>query len=214
MSDAINVIIGVVLGGGISIAKDFAAHWAGRRRAARYAAVRIICVLTEYIEKCVEVVGDDGTSQGQPAGRTDGGEEYYDPQVSCPAPPIFPDDIDWTSIKVDLMYRLLALPNLARETNRYIFAQSEHSFPPDYEEIFEARWEGYANLGIEALSLADEVRTEFKLPKISIKMGNSDWDTGAFLRAKTNEIQKRQQINQAARLACIAEMESNAGCKQ
>ena len=61
---AIIGFVGVIVGGGLTIAKDVAAHWFGRRRAARFAAVRIICVLDQYVEKCVEVVYDDGTVQG------------------------------------------------------------------------------------------------------------------------------------------------------
>ena len=210
MSDAVSGFIGVLLGSGISIAKDVVAYWTGRKRRGRFAAVRIVCVLDQYVEKCVEVVGDDGTSYGAPAGRTVSGEDYYDPQADCPAPPSFPDDIDWTSIKPNLMYRILSLPNQAHETDRYISAQAEHACPPEYEEVFVARWEGYADLGLEALSIGDALRSAFNLPKISIAVGNADWDSGQYLRDKKCEMQKRKGNNQAVRAAMIARLESHA----
>ncbi len=206
MNEGIIGLIGVVVGGIILIAKDIVAHWWRRRSRARYAAVRIVCVLTDFIDKCVEVVGDDGTAEGGPAGRTADGQEYHVAQVRCPEPPIFPEDIDWTSINVETMYRLLALPNKVVETDRYILARSEHSFPPDYDEVFEARWEGYANLGIEALDLSDGVRAEFKLPKTSIEMGNADWDPRAFFRDKLSAVQSRKEQDRAINAAMLAEI--------
>lgn len=198
MSTVVAGFIGVLLGASIGILKDLIAYWAGRRRRGRYAAVRIICVLDQYVEKCVEVVGDDGTAQGRPAGLTQHGEEYLEAQVTSPSPPIFPADIDWTSLNPDLMYRILALPNLALETDRFIFAASEHSFPPDFGEFFEARWEGYADLGVEALSIAEALRREFKLSKASIAIGNPDWDSGKFLRDKKADVLRRREAERAA----------------
>jgi hypothetical protein len=52
------------------------------------------------------------------------------------------------------------------------------------EEGFEARLEGYADLGLEALSIADALRGTFKLPKLTIAIGNADWDSEQFLRDK------------------------------
>lgn len=188
MNDAVIGFIGVLVGVVASVGKDTVSYWTGRRNAGRYAAVRIVCVLDRFVEQCVEVVGDDGTTEGRPAGRTDGGEEYYDPQVEAPKPPEFPDDIDWTSISPDLMYRILALPNLTLGTNRFIWAAAEHSFPPDYEEVFQARWEGYADLGLEALGIVTALRNQFKLPEPSIEIGDPSWNSGKFFREKKDEV--------------------------
>src|SRR3546814_2107895 len=91
MSAAIIGLVGVVIGSTLTWIKDLAAHFFKRRSNGRYAAVRIIAVLDEYAQKCVSVVGDDGTCEGRPAGRTEQGEEYYDPQVTSPEPPTFSD---------------------------------------------------------------------------------------------------------------------------
>ena len=211
MSAAIIGLLGVILGSVLTSSKDLVAHFFTRRGNGRYAAVRIIAVLDEYAQKCVSVVADDGTCEGRPAGRTIQGEEYYEPQVASPEPPAFPDDIDWRSISFKLMYRILSLPNTARETNRHISASAEHSFPPDYGEVFDARQEGYAHLGLEAVNLVSELRREFRLPEASAKFWDWGWDSKEFLQSKVNEIQRRRQIDQASSAAMIAELESGVG---
>lgn len=206
MNDAVIGFVGVLVGVVATIGKDLVAYWIGRRNSGRYAAVRIVCILDQYVEKCVEVVGDDGTTEGRPAGRTDSGEEYYSPQVDSPEPPAFPDNIDWTSISPDLMYRILSLPNIALGTERFVIAASEHSYPPDYEELFQARWEGYADLGLEALALVDALRRKFSLRKNSIAIGNLDWDSGKFLRQKKEEVLRLKAAEQAASRAFLEEI--------
>ena len=211
MSAAIIGLIGVVIGSVLTSFKDLVAHFFTRRGNGRYAAVRIIAALDEYAQKCVSVVADDGTCEGRPAGRTGQGEEYYDPQVDCPEPPAFPDDIDWRSIPFKLMYRILALPNSSRETDRYIAASAEQSFPPDFGEVFSARQEGYAHLGLEAVDLVSGLRKEFGPPKASAKFWDWGWDSKEFLQSKLNEIESRRLIDRTASAAMIAEMESGVG---
>lgn len=211
MSAAIIGLIGVILGSVLTSFKDLVAHFFTRRGNGRYAAVRLIAVLDEYGQKCVSVVADDGTCEGRPAGRTSQGEEYYDPQVASPEPPAFPDDIDWRSISFKLMYRILSLPNTARETDRHISASAEHSSPPDYGEFFDARQEGYAHLGLETVALVSELRREFRLPEAPPKFWDWGWDSKEFLQSKVNELQRRQQIDRAASAAMIVELESGVG---
>jgi hypothetical protein len=211
MSDAVSVVIGVLLGGSITVIKDYVASFTGRRRRGRFAAIRIICVLDQYVEKCVEVVADDGTVDGMPSGTTQSGEGFYEPQVGCPEPPSFPNDIDWTSIAPTLMYRILSLPNQAHETDRHIYARGQDARPPEYEEAFEARWEGYADLGLAALSIADELRSTFKLKKTSIAMSNPNWDSAQFLRSKKHLIDGRSDRYRAHKAAIVEAPSGYAG---
>ena len=195
MSAAIIGLLGVILGSVLTSFKDLVAHTFNRRGNGRYAAVRLIAVLDEYAQGCVSVVSDDGTCEGRPAGRTEQGEEYYVPQATKPQPPIFPDEIDWRSISFKLMYRILSLPNNARETDRYIVASAEHSFPPDYDEVFAARQEGYAQLGLESVNLIKDLRREFGLPDIPKKFRDWGWDIEKFFQDKLAEFQKRRQVS-------------------
>jgi hypothetical protein len=195
MSAAIIGLLGVILGSVLTSFKDLIAHFFHRKGNGRYAAVRLIAVLDEYAQGCVSVVSDDGTCEGRPAGRTEQGEEYYVSQAIRPEPPTFPVDIDWRSINFRLMYRILSLPNAARETDRYISASAEHSFPPEYEEVFAARQEGYAHLGLEAVNLIKDLRREFRLPDTPKKFWDWGWNMEDFFQEKLAEFQKRRQVS-------------------
>lgn len=196
MSEAIIGFLGVLVGASITIVKDAVAHWFNRRRRGYYAAVRIVCALDEFVEASVDVVDDDGTSYGSPAGRTEQGEEYYEPQVELPDPPQFPEDIDWTSINPELMHRCLALPNSVRETRRIIHNEAEHSSPPDYTEFFDARQLGYIALGLEALSIADALRTKFRLRTTQVALRYAEWNPREHFAERKAKIEKRQIAQQ------------------
>lgn len=198
MNEAIIGFVGVLIGVVATLGKDALSYWTRRRKAGRYAAIRIVSVLDLYVEQCVGVVGDDGTAEGRPAGRTEQGQDYLVAQVATPEPPTFPDDIDWTSINADLMYRVLALPNLAAQTERIICAANEHAYPPDFEEFFEARQEGYADLGLEALELAKALQQKFKLPKQSLDIGNPDWDSATFLLERKQDMLRLREAQRRA----------------
>ncbi|MDF9440199.1 hypothetical protein EM864_00345 [Stenotrophomonas acidaminiphila] len=193
MSTAIVGLIGVILGSILAGLKDWLVHVFKRRSDGRYAAVMTIAVLEEYLQKCVAVVADDGTCEGRPAGRTDQGEEYLAPQAKKPEPPIYPADVDWRSISFKLMYKILSLPNAARETDRYIAASAEHSFPPDYDEFFAARQEGYAHLGLQAFGLIEGLREEFRLPATNSKFWDWGWSAEKFFQEKLDELQKHRR---------------------
>ncbi|MBR2174473.1 hypothetical protein [Sphingopyxis sp.] len=203
--------LGVLVGSAIPWIKEEWHQRRSRQENGQFFAVRITAALDEYAQKCVAVVSDDGTSEGRPAGRTEQGEVYYEAQTTSPEPPIFPDDIDWQSIPFKLMYRILALPNTARDTDRYIANSSEYSFPPDYDEFFSARQEGYAHLGLEALKLIEDLRNEFDFPDLPPKFWDWGWDSKAFFEEKLDHIQKRRQHNQIASVAMIAEVDSARG---
>lgn len=197
MSEAIFGIIGVIVGGAIVIAKDVVAYLLEQRRKARYLAVRVVCSLDQYVEECIEVVKDDGTRAGA-AERDKSGQKFYVPQVSLPEPPAYPEDADWKSIDSGLMYRLLALPNNARSTNRLIWSVDEDTsdMDPDKDELFEARWEGYAALGLDALELAKELRGHrtFNIPARNYySQWNPDWDPEQYLTDAKKAVAERQE---------------------
>lgn len=190
--EAIIGLVGVIVGSAITVTKDSWSSWRERRREGSYSAIRLICILEEYADKCIDVVGDDGTVYGQPAGRTNDGEEYYQAQVASPEPVDFPGDIGWRSLKGSLMHRTLALPNMARSTDRHINAASDFASPPDYSEVFEARQEGYARLGLEALEIADALRKQFHITVKGRAALNTDWEPKVFLKGEISKIDQRR----------------------
>ena len=185
---------GVVLGLFVTWIKDSFQRKRLRNEQATYLAVRVICILDEYAQKCVDVVSDDGTSCGQPAGRTSSGEEYYEPQVPCPAAPGFPNDVDWKSLDSDLMYRILAFPNLVSSANNGInFVANEVASPPDYEELFEARRDGYANLGLKAIELVRLLRKEYGLPQYPSNEWNPDWNPKDYFEQEKKKVEDKRK---------------------
>lgn len=192
MSEAVIGLIGVIVGSAITISKDVWLSWLERRREGSYSAIRLVCILEEYADKCIDVVYDDGTTYGQPAGRMEDGQSYLDPQVTIPAPLEYPNNISWRSIQKPVMHRALALSNKARSTNRHISAASDHASPPDYEEVFEARQEGYAQLGLDSLEIADDLRKKFDISVMSRSELNSDWEPAVFLKATLSTFAERR----------------------
>ena len=195
MIEAFIGLVGVLVGSFIIVLNDIWTSHREIRKDGSYAAIRLISILETYADRCIDVVQDDGTFQGRPAGRHSAGDEYCEAQEDTPAPLQYPEDIEWRSLDEPLMHRILALPNKARQTNRYIHESTEYSSPPYFEDYFDARQEGYARLGAEALNIISDLRKRFR---VSVNSGihmASDWDPAEFLSKKIQKIdQERAQL--------------------
>ncbi len=193
MIEAIFGLVGVVIGGLLTIAKDSFAARRRRKEEGSYSAIRLICILNEFADDCVDVVQDDGTSEGVPAGRTESGEEYYVAQVRQPTPPVYPDDIAWRSLPETLMHQILGLPNKARTTDRYIDGISKYVADwPDYSDFFDARQEGYAKLGHEALSLVEQLAKRFHITATHKAEFGDEWDPKELLAEKISHFEDQR----------------------
>jgi hypothetical protein len=189
--DALIGLFGVMVGGIIVSLREWLLHRTEQRRDGSYSAIRLICVLDEYAHKCMDVAGDDGYSEGRPAGRMESGEEVCEAQITRPDPIDYPSDIAWRSLDETLMHRILALPNKARSTDRYVSGSAEHAFPPDYEEFFEPRREGYARLGVEALDIVDALRKQYGVSVKSRTDLGTGWDPKEHLVDLIAKFEKR-----------------------
>jgi hypothetical protein len=123
-----------------------------KKSEAQYLAIRVVCVLDKFVEDCASTAIDHGDEDQD-------GETV--PQVHAPAPPVYPTDVNWKSVNNSLMYRLLSLPALIERGANLVQGASEHAFPPDNGEFFEARTESYATLGLQAFALAKELRDTY-----------------------------------------------------
>ncbi len=184
MIEAIIGLLGVIVGSAITITKDSGTSWRADRREGSYSAIRLIGMLEEYADRCLDVVYDDGTAEGRPAVRTKDGQEYHEAQVKTPDPLKYPDDIGWRSLPEALMHRTIALPNKARSTNRHIQASNEWATPPDFREFFGPRQMGYARLGLDALEIAGDLRAHFGISAESRDNLNPDWNPMNALRER------------------------------
>ena len=154
-------LVGVIVGSVLTTLKDVYLDRRKQSRDARYAALRLVAIFELYAEACLEVARDDG--EMVPSGN---GWDEREPVVDRPLLGALPQDIEWKALDVNLTYRVLRFPVRVAEGERSIqFMFSEVAGPPDYDEGFEERQIQYAELGLEARKLADDLRRTHKLPK-------------------------------------------------
>ena len=183
MTEAIFGFVGVLIGSGITW---FQTIWVSKQeldRSARYLAIRVACILDKYVEDCAAVVRDDGLSYGQ---RTP--EGYLEPQVKAPGPPVYPDDVDWKSIDHEMMYKILSFPSDVEGGEGIISAAWEVAGPPDFEEWFEERAFWYAQFGLAAYALAEDLSKKYGIHKKAYK----DWNPVAELKKELEALHKRR----------------------
>jgi hypothetical protein len=180
---AILSLVGVVVGAAISWLRDLWREKKSQRREARYLAIRVVCVLDDFLEECTDVVTDDGLCCGQ---RNE--EGYLEAQTSHPTGIYLPEDVDWKSIDHSLMYRILALPSLIAAANRAVAFSLSVAYPPDFDEYFEERQSRFASLGIEVADIAERLRRLYSIPDRE----RGEWDPVKTLKDKKREIEDRQ----------------------
>lgn len=185
-------LFGVIVGAVITIASEFIKEYTKRKRSASYSAIRLISILQAYMSACYNVVQDDGTSCGQPAGRTESGEMYHVVQVKTPDTLSFPDDIEWRSLDEQIMHRILAFPSSAQDTDKDIAAAAEISFLPDLEELFIARQLGYSQLGLEAITIVESLRQRYNIEAPIKSKLSPGFDYKRFFENKIQELDTNQ----------------------
>lgn len=159
---------------------------------ARYLAIRVVCKLDPFISECCDVVSDDGLSDHEGITRP----RVADPTISIP------QDVDWRSIRPDLMYRILGLPNEIDVARHSIeFVATEIAGPPDHEEYFEERIIQYGQLGLAALALADEIRETYGIPQRNY----ANWRPKDLLGKALAETTRARDQSRAQQVASIEE---------
>lgn len=168
--------------------------WIGRktkRKNAEYLAIHIVCMFDQYVEKCCDVVRDNGLYYGQ---YNESG--CRESQSTLPEFDPKSVEVDWKSIPVKPMYDIINFPNLIDEANSRICAFFEHADPPDFAEGFEERQYQYAKLGIIALTISADLRNTYGIPnKQSGDLNLFVW----FEKCKLNiEAIRNERANQQA----------------
>jgi hypothetical protein len=161
-------------------------------RHARYLAIRVICKLDPFVSECCEIAGDEGAPDASGCMTP----EVDDPTIS------FPENVDWRSIKPDLMYRLLGLANSVDDARRSIGFAWEIAGPPEYSEFYEERKIQYGELGLDALALADEIREDYKIPQRSF----GDRHPNKILEDALMQVKKQRQESQARQAELMASL--------
>ncbi len=184
MESAIFGLIGVVIGGLLTVVKEWWFQNRKSRKDAEYLAIQVSCELERYVACCAEVVGDDGYCQGQP---DENG--YCTIQVKPPQFDTKLFDVEWKSLPANLMYEVLDFPYKAELVSQKVSAAFEfEATPPEYWEAFEERQFQYATLGIAASKLATKLRNHVGLPARS----NEDWNPVSYMEEQKSAIELRR----------------------
>lgn len=142
-----------------TVRRDRNLESAQRNVDANYAAIKLICILDEFIFRCVDVVHDDGRYMGQR-----NSEGHLEPQEKTPQFEPESIGIDFRCLEASVAYKILYLPNKIKVADEKIsFIANAIACPPDYDEFFEARHESYLELGLYALEISTTLRKTFDL---------------------------------------------------
>ncbi len=182
--EAIFGLAGVLIGSGITW---FQTVWVNKKeleRNARYLAIRVACVLDKYVEDCAAVVRDNGLNYGM---RTP--EGYLEPQVKTLGPPVYPDDIDWKSIDHEMMYKIISFPADVEGADKIIRAAKVVAKPPNFEDWFDERAYWYAQFGLAAYALAEDLSKKYCIKRKTY----NNWDPVAELKANFEAIRTRRE---------------------
>jgi hypothetical protein len=159
---AVAGISGVVIGNSFVAIKEGLTNRTKRRKDTAYLGVIVVSHLERFANGCMHAACDDGTEQGQPAGRN--GEEHV---VITALPEFHPLDIDvdWRLLPKHLLYSILRLPDQHEQLMSNLAGIQEYNYdPPEHTGYFWARRRGYAELGLRASDFARSLRLHAGLP--------------------------------------------------
>ena len=184
MESAIFGLVGVVVGGLLTVAKEWWFQNRKSRKDSEYLSIQVSCELERYVARCADVVGDDGLCEGRP---DENG--YSTPQIK---PPVFDPksfDVEWKSLPANLMYEVLDFPYKAELASQSVSSAFNFAAnPPDFCEGFEERQFQYAILGIAASQLATKLRNHVGLPVKSV----GDWNPVHYMEEQRSAIESQR----------------------
>ena len=91
------------------------------------------------------------------------GEEY--PSAQLPVIE-YPTDVDWRSLKTELMYDALSLPNILSDIKISLDEIADLQGEPTGDYYFNYRYKAISEIGIKALDLIGAISKEYDIPGI------------------------------------------------
>ena len=178
---AIIGLVGVVVGGALTIAHAEYKERKSQSKDLGYLAIHVVRALEEYIDKALSVFWDDGGRDDEPE------------HVDAPYPEFKPEKIagEWKSMPAGLVYRIFSLQTKTGSAVREI-ESAAHEGVYDGDEYYEDRQRKFGDLIEEAIAISDELRTLAKLP--AREAPNPEWDTfNMFKQTLTDRRAKQAQ---------------------
>ena len=149
---------GVLVGAAIAVIGQWLIIKRNEESESAYVAANLVAALDQLAHDCGSVAFDDGTSDGQPA--EDG---YHYIQIPTPVFSLPESQTNLKHLSAATTYKVLVLPNRIKSIERLISHEWENDSPPDFPSTFQLRQYSFANLGIDAANLAEEIRKEHKI---------------------------------------------------
>jgi hypothetical protein len=183
---------GVWLGGWLTNRRDATKERDRNKKESSYLAILVLAHLDRFVNGCVQVALDDGTSEGRPAGRD---EVYHEVTAQAPTFDPLALNVDWKVLPADLMYGILNLPYKAEQLVNHLAGVGEFDDPPEYTEFFWARQHGYSLLGLEVSAIARHLREYANLP--NEKPIEGEWNRDDLLKEQRDKIERKRAEYQA-----------------
>jgi hypothetical protein len=133
-----------------------------------YLAILVVAHLDRFVNGCVSVAFDDGTLEGQLAGKNG---EYREATTKIPVFDPLGLNVDWKVLPENLMYGILNLPYQVEQLTNQINAEAEFDDSLDYTLTFRARQHEFAVLGLEVSDLVKRLRHHAGL-SVEARLGN------------------------------------------
>lgn len=183
---ALSGLGGVWLGGALTSRREGRRERDEAAKERAYLAVLVTAHLQRFVDGCVSVLDDDGTSYGQPAGE----DGHHEPTVETPSFEPLKFAVNWKSLPPQLMDDIVSLPYHIESLNRHIASVGEFDDPPDFSDYFFVRQHGYAMLGIKVSALAHRLRQHAGLDVAPVIHG--DWSRDAHLEKRKLQLESRR----------------------
>lgn len=119
----------------------------------RNLAMQAVLSLDDFVGACYAAAHDN--PEFNPADTGEFAFHTDDPVLT------FPKGVDWRSLKPELADELMWMPNRVRNVSDGL--ESLDISPPDFDDFFERRQEGFASLGLRALDLIDRLCAAYEL---------------------------------------------------
>ena len=189
----------------LTAAAGFAGVWWGQRkmesRDAKQAEkeakqlqqdrVYLASVVTEHLERyingCLDVAQDDGTSYGQPAG----GDGFYKTTTTAPTFDHLKIEVNWHALPPELLSDILLIRSHQEGIERHL-ENPGFDDPPDYDGFFSARALMYAQLGQQVTEIAQRLQRVGGIPNQNLTKG--DWSRDEAFAA----VVEREQTHRVA----------------
>ncbi len=177
-------LIGVIIGSIITVLKEYLFYNKNKKNSAKVLVVKVILEMEKFGVKCLDVVCDDGTLEGEipPDGLH---------KVRCQAPVLNFDslDVDWSSIPINLISDILKIPNLSKNIENLIWSIYKYDDPPEYHSFFKERQYQYAKIGVLTFDIIANLSKEYKIPEI---VYDAKWNPPKELKQRLENIESER----------------------